>query len=109
VVGFGNLAAVKGAGNERFARGAIGFRPEVVDKHFAVDFGRVEEGAALPEQVVLFADAFDEEVEFLADPLACFWALIFCWSRIRRLRRDSMMRLGTLSSRAKAGEPSSPE
>ena len=41
---------------------------EVVDEDFAVDLGGVEEGAALPEEFGFFALAFDEEVDFAADP-----------------------------------------
>ena len=41
---------------------------EVVDQDLAVDFGGVERRAAFPEEVGLFAYAFDEEIDFAADP-----------------------------------------
>ena len=63
-MGFGDLGAVEGAGDE----GVVG--AEVVDEDLAVDLGGVEGGAALPEQVGLFAGTFDEEVDLAADPLA---------------------------------------
>jgi len=53
VVGFCDLAAVEGAGDQ----GVV--RAEVVDEDFAVDLWGVHEGAALPEEVVFFADAFN--------------------------------------------------
>ncbi len=63
VVGLGDLGAVEGAGDEFFVRA------EVVDEDLAVDLGGVLDGAALPEEFGLFGFAFDEEVDFAADPL----------------------------------------
>jgi hypothetical protein len=62
VVGLGDFGAVEGAGNEGFV-GA-----EVVDEDFAVDFGGVEGGAALPEEFGLFGLAFYEEIDLAAYP-----------------------------------------
>ena len=66
VVGFGDLGAVEGAGDEGFV-GA-----EVVEEDLAVDLGGVERGAALPEEVGFFRGAFDEEVDLAADPVGLF-------------------------------------
>jgi hypothetical protein len=62
VVGLGDDGSVEGSGDE----GLVG--AEVVDEDLAVDFGGVEGGAALPEEVGLFGLAFYEEVDLAVDP-----------------------------------------
>ena len=55
LVGLGDLGAVEAAGFERFQIA------EVVDVDLAVDFRRVELGAAFPQQRSLFAFAFGQQ------------------------------------------------
>ena len=66
VMRLGNLGAVEGAGDERFV-GA-----EVVDEDLAVDLRRVENRTTLPEQIGLFALAFNQQIDFAANPLSLF-------------------------------------
>ena len=61
-MGLGDFGAVEGAGDQGFVRA------EVVEEELAVNFGGLEEGAALPEQVGFFGRAFDEHVELTTDP-----------------------------------------
>ena len=104
-MGLGDFGAVEGAGDEGFV-GA-----EVVDEDLAVDLRGVELGAALPEEFGLFDSPSTRRSISRPTQAALDLALIFCWSFISFLRRDSMVRLGTLSSagRLKAAAPSSSE
>ena len=61
-MGLGDFGAVEAARDESLVR------TEVVDEDFAVDLGGVQEGAAFPEELGLFAFTFDQEIEFATDP-----------------------------------------
>ena len=77
---------------------------EVVDVDLAVDLGRVELGAAFPQQRRLFALAFDQDAPVRGRPTAaCACVLIDCCSFIslRRARLDGALRDLGASSKSK--------
>ena len=102
-MGFRDLGAVEGAGNQGFV-GA-----EVVDEDDAVDLGGLVQGAGLPEEFGFFAGALYEQVDLAADPEFLALRLILFWRRMSLRRRASMVGLGTFSPKSKAFAPSSSE